>query len=97
MTPSMQPSHGAGIDEDRSAAVGGFRALTRLARCQARLLQPHQMVALLEALAAGAAAVTGGTAGALQLDPGARAWGIVSVRAGLLRDPNPPQRYPGGA
>ena len=55
----------AGTADSRGTAVGGYRELTRQARCQARLLQPHQMVKLLEALAAGVAAVTASTAGAL--------------------------------
>ena len=54
----------AGTADARSVAVDGFRALTRQARCQARLLQPHQMVALLEALAVGAGALHCSTAGA---------------------------------
>ena len=54
----------AGSAEARSATVGGYQALVRQARGQARLQQPHQTVAVLEALAAGAAAVNGSTAGA---------------------------------
>ena len=54
----------AGSAEARSAALGGYQALVRQARVQARLLQPHQTVAVLEALAAGAAAVDPSTASA---------------------------------
>ncbi len=53
----------AGSAEARGAAVGGYQALIRQARGQARLLQPHQTVAVLEALAAGAAAVDHSMAG----------------------------------
>ena len=53
----------AGSAEACSTAIGGYQALVRHARGQARLLQPHQTVAVLEALAAGAVNVDNSTAG----------------------------------